>query len=81
MAHKHNWEWDYDEQWFICKNCPDEDGVNFMVLYPDELLKKVEIFQEFYDAHCEVERGLLSFELHNEAVMRLRKAQEAIEGR
>ena len=45
------------------------------------LQKQVEGLREFYDAHCEVEKGLLSFELHNEAVMRLRKAQEAIEGR
>jgi hypothetical protein len=34
--------------------------------------------REFYLAHCEVEKGLASFDLHNEAVMRLRKAQEVL---
>lgn len=42
------------------------------------LEEQLETLREFFDAFEEVEGGIVDFDLHNEAVMRMRAAREAV---
>jgi len=58
-----------------CKFCQHVDGhdENCIWLYASQL-------EEYYEASQAVEKGAVDFDLHNETVVRLHKATDALRG-
>jgi len=36
--HTHTWEWDYHDQWYICRRCPEGRPDYFTVIDHEDLL-------------------------------------------